>query len=227
MSRQRKRDAVLRLLRGEDLELVSRSLGVTAATLSGWRDAFLAAVAARRQAAAAGPPAPGGVPGRVSGFDDGAPAAAFGAGWTTTTDAMMGGQSTAALEVAPGGAGGTSHALRVRGELRQGGAAPQLWAGAIFYPGERQMSPANLSAAQGFRFHARGDGRTYLVMVFSADRGMTPVFRPITVGAEWAEHVFRWSDFQGIDGSRVLAIAVVAAPPAGAFELWLDEVELR
>ena len=42
MSRQRKRDAVLRLLRGADLELVSRSLGVTAATLSGWRDAFLA-----------------------------------------------------------------------------------------------------------------------------------------------------------------------------------------
>jgi transposase len=43
MSRRRKRDAVLRLLRGEDLETVSRSLGVTAATLSGWRDAFLAA----------------------------------------------------------------------------------------------------------------------------------------------------------------------------------------
>ncbi len=34
---------MLRLLRGEDLETVSRSLGVTAATLSGWRDAFLAA----------------------------------------------------------------------------------------------------------------------------------------------------------------------------------------
>ena len=43
MSRQRKRDAVLRLLRGEDLETVSRSLGVTAATLSSWREAFLAA----------------------------------------------------------------------------------------------------------------------------------------------------------------------------------------
>jgi hypothetical protein len=37
MSRQRKRDAVLRLLRGEDLEIVSRSLGVTAATLTAWR----------------------------------------------------------------------------------------------------------------------------------------------------------------------------------------------
>lgn len=43
MSRQRKRDAVLRLLRGEDLDTVSRALGVTAATLSGWRDAFLTA----------------------------------------------------------------------------------------------------------------------------------------------------------------------------------------
>ena len=43
MSRQGKRDAVVRLLRGEDLETVSRALGVTAATLSGWRDAFLAA----------------------------------------------------------------------------------------------------------------------------------------------------------------------------------------
>ena len=43
MSRQRKTAAVLRLLRGEDLETVSRSLGVTAATLSSWRDEFLAA----------------------------------------------------------------------------------------------------------------------------------------------------------------------------------------
>ena len=43
LSRQRKTAAVLRLLRGEDLEMVSRSLGVTAATLSEWREAFLAA----------------------------------------------------------------------------------------------------------------------------------------------------------------------------------------
>ncbi len=43
MSRQRKTAAVLQLLRGEDLETVSRGLGVTAATLGGWRDAFLTA----------------------------------------------------------------------------------------------------------------------------------------------------------------------------------------
>src|SRR3954449_612965 len=43
MSRKRKRDAVLRLLRGEDLETPSWALGVTAATLSGWQDTFVAA----------------------------------------------------------------------------------------------------------------------------------------------------------------------------------------
>ena len=42
MSARRKQDAVLRLLQGEDLELLSRQLGVTAAELSGWREAFLA-----------------------------------------------------------------------------------------------------------------------------------------------------------------------------------------
>jgi len=39
----RKRQAVLRLLRGEDLELLSRELGVVASTLSLWREEFLAA----------------------------------------------------------------------------------------------------------------------------------------------------------------------------------------
>ena len=43
LSRQRKRNAVLRLLRGEDLETLSRALGVTAATLTAWQEAFLAA----------------------------------------------------------------------------------------------------------------------------------------------------------------------------------------
>ena len=42
MSARRKREAVLSLLRGEDLELMSRELGVMAAELSGWREAFLA-----------------------------------------------------------------------------------------------------------------------------------------------------------------------------------------
>jgi hypothetical protein len=42
-SAPRKAATVLRLLRGESLELLACELGVTAATLAGWRDDFLAA----------------------------------------------------------------------------------------------------------------------------------------------------------------------------------------
>jgi len=42
-SAKRKTAAVLRLLQGEDLDALSRELGVTAATLSNWREQFLAA----------------------------------------------------------------------------------------------------------------------------------------------------------------------------------------
>jgi hypothetical protein len=40
-SARRKTQAVIRLLRGEDIDTLSRELGVTAATVSGWRDHFL------------------------------------------------------------------------------------------------------------------------------------------------------------------------------------------
>jgi transposase-like protein len=43
---RRKVEAVMRLLKGEDLDTVSRELGATAATLSEWRDAFLASAEA-------------------------------------------------------------------------------------------------------------------------------------------------------------------------------------
>jgi transposase-like protein len=41
-SAKRKAAAVLRLLKGEDLDTVSRELKVTASTLSEWREVFLA-----------------------------------------------------------------------------------------------------------------------------------------------------------------------------------------
>ena len=41
-SSRRKTEVVLRVLRGEDLDTVSRELGVTAGTIALWRDRFLA-----------------------------------------------------------------------------------------------------------------------------------------------------------------------------------------
>ena len=50
MTAGRKRDVVLRVLRGEPLEIVARELSVTAADVSGWRDAFLEGGAASLKA---------------------------------------------------------------------------------------------------------------------------------------------------------------------------------
>jgi Helix-turn-helix domain len=41
-SSRRKREVVLRVLRGEDLDALSRELGVTAGAIARWRDQFLA-----------------------------------------------------------------------------------------------------------------------------------------------------------------------------------------
>jgi len=41
-SSRKKMDVVLRVLRGDDLDLVSRDAGITAATVSEWRDQFVA-----------------------------------------------------------------------------------------------------------------------------------------------------------------------------------------
>ena len=49
-SAKRKMAAVLRLLRGEDIETVSRELGVIAATLSGWREQSLVGMEANLKA---------------------------------------------------------------------------------------------------------------------------------------------------------------------------------
>ena len=54
-SAKRKVAAVMRLLRGEDLDRVSRDLKVTAATLSTWRDDFLAGAEANLKTRLLGP----------------------------------------------------------------------------------------------------------------------------------------------------------------------------
>jgi transposase len=49
-SAKREMAVVLRLLRGEDIETLSRELGVTAATLSGWREQSLIGMEANLKA---------------------------------------------------------------------------------------------------------------------------------------------------------------------------------
>jgi len=161
----------------------------------------------------------------VSGFDDGGLGTVFGTRWVETTDAMMGGKSAARLEVVEGGADGTARALRITGEIAPG--LPYAWAGAMFFPASPPMTPADLSAAKGLAFRARGDGKTYRVLVFTRRGGQVPASASFTAGPEWQEHAFPWSTFGGTDGSDVMGVAIVGGPAPGGFELFVDQVELR
>ncbi|MPY86895.1 MAG: amidohydrolase family protein [Luteitalea sp.] len=163
--------------------------------------------------------------GRVSDFDDGTTRARFGLGWSASTDQMMGGTSTAEMKVVRGGARGTAHALEVIGTVRDGAQFP--WAGAIFFPGGRPMEGVNLSAFTELRFWARGDGGTYLVMVFAERFGMVPVEVPFEAGVDWREHVIPFSTFQGLDGRGVRGILFSARPGPDRFAFQIDDVQFR
>ena len=190
------------------------------------RAAFRARVAEATAKAAAAPPAPPELAesGKVSDFEDGTPDARFGQPWSVSTDAMMGGKSTVELAVVDGGAETPAKALELRGEVVAGG--PTAWAGAIFSPGARPFTATDLSAKGGVSFFARGDGRTYTVMVFAAKRGRMPSVRTFTAGPEYGRVAFTWADFDGLDGGDVLGI-FIGASEAGKFELRVDDVELR
>jgi hypothetical protein len=189
------------------------------------RAAFLAMIARERAAtaAASSSAAPSGL---ISDFEEGgAPQAKFGAGWMISTDAMMGGKSTATMNVVDGGADGSSKALSVEGLIEQG--REQAWAGVMFFPGKQPMQPANLSASREIAFRAKGDGRTYTIMLFAQSKGMQPIMRTFVAGPEWTEHTFRFTDFDGVDGKDVMGLVFAAGPGTPAFAFRLDDVRLR
>ena len=94
-------------------------------------------------------------------------------------------------------------------------------------PGSPPMSPVNLSSAKALHFWARGDGRTYHVMVFSENRGRMPLMVDFVAGPEWKEYTFPFTAFDGIDGHDIMGIAFTAGQPAGQFAFRIDEVSFQ
>ena len=173
------------------------------------RDAYRRSVRERIAAAAklrnARAP-PGSERGVISDFEGetAATRTAFGAGWMISTDAMRGGKSKAETASADGGANGSAHALRIKGTIEN--SPGQHWAGVLFSPGERFMSPANLSGKEGISFWIRGGGKPVNVMVFSQSRGFAPAIKEFVAPREWKQFQFDWKDFEGIDGTALLGI---------------------
>jgi beta-xylosidase len=173
------------------------------------------------------PPPAGSESGVVSTFDDLKVAANFGR-WLGAGDAMNGGKSHATLDVVQPGAAGTKGALQVTGEVVPGG--PFVWAGALYSPGAGPMQPANLSSKKGVSFWAKGDGKTYTLVVLTETRsgqsGEMPAMITFVAGPEWKQYTFPFATFE-TDGSDVTGLGFIHAQEPGKFQFEIDELEIK
>ena len=163
--------------------------------------------------------------GKISDFEDGRVSAAFGTGWQISTDSMMGGSSEATMDIVKPGAGGSTGALQVTGEIKPG--APFAWAGAMFFPATTPMSPVDFSKFKELVFWVRGDGREYQVMMFATQFGNIPQSQPFAAGPEWREVVIPLKAFGGMNGADVRGILFSADAKPGKFSFAIDNVTLR
>ena len=190
------------------------------------RESYRAALDKAKQAAAKslGSPPAGSESGLISDFDDAeTPRARFGSGWVISTDSFRGGQSIAQMKVVAGGAEGSKSALEIDGTIVQNSIA---WSGAMFFPGSAPMSPVNLSSRKAITFWARGDGKSYRLMVYSQSNGFIPKMQSFTATAEWKKITIPFSDFE-TDGHDVMGIFFGAWAEPGPFSLTIDNVKLE
>ena len=170
------------------------------------------------------PPPAGSESGLVSNFDDLKITASYGS-WSSLSDQVMGGKSTAGIKPVEGGANGSKGALQVTGEVFPN--AQIAFAGAFFTPGASMQDPVNLSAKKEIAFWAKGDGATYAIAVQAeSNSGQMPVFQMFAAGPEWKHYSFPLSAFK-VDGRDITAVAFIRSQPPGKYEFEIDEVEIK
>ena len=163
----------------------------------------------------------------VSNFDNGKTSAAYGM-WLAANDTTNGGKSNSKIDVIEPGASGSKGAMQVTGEVVPGG--PIIFAGALYSPGPAPMQPANLSKKNTISFWAKGDGKTYTLLVLTGSRngqnGEAPAMTSFTAGAEWKQYTFPLSTFE-TDGSDLSGIGFIRVQESGKFQFEIDEFEIK
>lgn len=215
--------ADLLLVQGDPTSDISATRSIDGVWKGGVRldRAAVASAVVAAQTSAATPP----IGGLISNFDNGKISSSFGVGWLVSTDQLAGGSSVATMAIVAGGAAGTAGALGVEGNVAPG--LPFAWSGVMFMPGVRPMQPTNISSAKALRFWAKGDGKTYHIMMFAESRGRMPIMKDFVAGVEWKEYTFPIASFDGIDGHDVMGIAFTSGPEAGAYKFRIDQVALQ
>jgi imidazolonepropionase-like amidohydrolase len=154
----------------------------------------------------------------IADFSDGL-AARMGQPFGVSTDAMMGGKSTAELSVKDG-------ALHVQGNVD--GGLPFAWAGTLWMAGAKPMEPLDFAGRKELVFKVRGPARMATAMVFSGEQAQgMPAMQPFAIKPEWTEIRIPLEQFKGVDLAHLRALAFTAGLPAGEFSFELDDIELR
>lgn len=223
--------ADLLLVKGDpttDIKATRNIAGVWKLGVPADRMAYLAVIEKEKSAIAQErqSPAPAGSEsGMVSDFEEAQPTAKFGIGWTTSTDSVAGGKSTAEYKIVPDGAHGSKGSLLITGEITQDFAYP--WAGAMFFTGAAPMQPVNLSSKKEITFWAKGDGKTYRIMLFAKSGGAIPPAQSFVAGTEWKEYRFSLSQFGGMDGHDLMGLLFAGGTAPGKFALQIDDVRFQ
>jgi beta-glucosidase len=173
------------------------------------------------------PPPPGSESGVVSTFDDLKVSANFGS-WVAAGDGTMGGgKSTSSMAVVQPGADNTKGALEISGEVVAGPGFS--FAGAIYSPGTGLFQPVNLGSKKNISFWAKGDGKTYTLVVVSEsapnDNGIPPMTQ-FAAGPEWKHYTFPLSQFE-TDGSDLSGLGFILVQQPGKFAFEIDQLEIK
>ena len=159
------------------------------------------------------------VPADLGRFDASPIDAPDGFAWTTTSDEMMGGKSTAALTQSSA-VGTLVIDATVTGDF------PYPWSGAYFGVTE-QARIASLAGFATISFDVKGTPAEYRLMMFSAEAYGAPPTQTFTVGEQWQTISLPLNGFSGFDAGRFTGMAFATPMTPGPYRFEIDNVMLE
>lgn len=167
------------------------------------------------------PPPMNSASGVICDFDESNYSPNFGFFFFEMSDKLMGGSSSAMIELVAGGAEDTVGSLKITGNIDE--KSPFPWAGAAFFPSAMETSTANLSKWNTLSFWAEGE-TSMMVMFLLSDRQM-PVFKVIPVTDEWKKFEIGFTELGSENGKNITAMIFGSNHPGG-FSIKIDQIML-
>ncbi|MEO0973734.1 MAG: CIA30 family protein, partial [Pseudomonadota bacterium] len=139
--------------------------------------------------------------------------------WSSTSDELMGGTSTATISHVPG----TSGFLSIQATVTEDFSYP--WGGAFLGYSTPEMT-GDLSDVRAIRFRIRGTPGDYRLMMFALGSFGAPPTATVAVTRRWQEVEVDTAQFAGFVPTLFTGMAFVTPSNAGEYAFALDEVRL-